>query len=64
MKTSICSKKFQSPIKHIKLLIVGMAIIAGLSSCVVSAHPYGARWVPGHYVPGYYHAHWVPGHWS
>lgn len=50
--------------KNIKLAVLAVVIAAGFSSCVVSAHPYGSHWVPGHYVPGYYHEHWVPGHWS
>jgi hypothetical protein len=51
-------------IKNLKLALFAMLIAAGFSSCVVSAHPYGAHWVPGHYEPGYYRSHWVPGHWA
>jgi len=51
-------------LNHLKLALLGLIIAAGLSSCVVSAHPYGSHWCPGHYEPGYYHSHWVPGHWS
>jgi hypothetical protein len=50
--------------KKIKVILIGLAFAASLTSCVVSAHPYGSHWVPGHYVPGYYHPHWVPGHWE
>lgn len=50
--------------KTIKLSFLALLIAAGLSSCAVSARPYGSHWVPGHYVPGYYHPVWVPGHWA
>jgi hypothetical protein len=51
------------PLTSLRLAFLALIIAAGFSSCYVS-HPYGARWVPGHYVPGYYHEHWVPGHWA
>lgn len=57
MKTMKVSKK-------IKVMLIGLAFVASFSSCVVSAHPYGTHWVPGHWAPGYYHEHWVPGHYA
>jgi len=57
MKTMKVSKK-------IKVMLIGLAFVASFTSCVVSAHPYGTHWVPGHWAPGYYHEHWVPGHYA
>lgn len=55
---------FMNVSKKLQLILIALVIAAGFSSCVVSAHPYGAHWVPGHWAPGYYHSHWVPGHYA
>jgi hypothetical protein len=63
MKTTELNKKSKAG-KMTKLLLVGLVVMIGFSSCVVREHAYGSHYVPGHYAPGYYHEHWVPGHWS
>ena len=50
--------------KKLQLILIALVIAAGFSACVVTARPYGAHWVPGHWAPGYYHSHWVPGHYA
>jgi hypothetical protein len=50
--------------KKIKFILLGLAFAVSFASCVVAARPYGTRWIPGHWAPGYEHSRWVAGHYG
>ncbi len=63
-KENLKGKIKKSPLQTLKLILFATMVASALSSCVVTAHPVGSRWIPGHYVPTPYGPRWVRPHWG